>query len=227
MRTAALVLAILGGVFGILFGLFAIAVGGFASSTKGPGTPWSGWGSAAGLAAGGMIAAAIWRLISISFFGALGFLFLLFAGVFGWFGRARTLPGQIGNRRAASRTPGPPPPRAVYAAARTGGRRRGEGAMSELRLEVADGVAVVTMDNPPVNALDREWDMIGVFDSFADREDVRAAVLTGAGTRASARAPTSSAPRATRRPRPRPARGWRRAARRASATTRSSSARCR
>ena len=56
--------------------------------------------------------------------------------------------------------------------------------MSELRLEVSDGVAVVTMDNPPVNAMDREWDMIGVFDSFADRDDVRAAVLTGAGARA-------------------------------------------
>lgn len=114
MRTAALVLAILGGVFGILFGLFAIAVGGFASAfDEGSGNSVVGLGVSAiaaavfgivcgglnfaekrpRLAAGGMIAAAIWHLISISFFGALGFLFLLFAGVFGWFGRARTLPG--------------------------------------------------------------------------------------------------------------------------------------
>ena len=56
--------------------------------------------------------------------------------------------------------------------------------MSELRLEVTDGVAVITMDNPPVNAMDREWPMIELLDSFADRDDVRVAVLTGEGTRA-------------------------------------------
>ncbi len=56
--------------------------------------------------------------------------------------------------------------------------------MSELRLEVSDYIAVITMDNPPVNAMDREWDMIALLDSFADRDDVRVCVLTGEGTRA-------------------------------------------
>ena len=56
--------------------------------------------------------------------------------------------------------------------------------MSELHLEVSDYIAVITMDNPPVNAMDREWNMIELLDSFADRDDVRVCVLTGAGTRA-------------------------------------------
>ena len=49
--------------------------------------------------------------------------------------------------------------------------------------EVADHVALVTMDNPPVNAQDRRFheDMAEVMDELGDREEVRAAVLTGAG----------------------------------------------
>ena len=56
--------------------------------------------------------------------------------------------------------------------------------MAELRLEIEDGVALVTMDNPPVNASSRDWDFQGLFDSFYYNTDVRVAVLTGAGTRA-------------------------------------------
>lgn len=55
--------------------------------------------------------------------------------------------------------------------------------MAELRLEIEDGVAVVTMDNPPVNAASQDWDFQGVFDSFYYNTDVRVAVLTGEGTR--------------------------------------------
>ena len=53
--------------------------------------------------------------------------------------------------------------------------------MSQLHLEVSDYIAVITMDNPPVNAMDRDWNMIELLDSFADRDDVRVCILTGAG----------------------------------------------
>lgn len=51
---------------------------------------------------------------------------------------------------------------------------------------VADGVATVTVDNPPVNALDDPTlDGLGAAaDAIARRDDVRAAVLTGAGEKA-------------------------------------------
>ena len=55
--------------------------------------------------------------------------------------------------------------------------------MSPLRVEVSDYIAVVTMDNPPVNAAEPDWDFQGTFDSFYDRDDVRVAILTGAGQR--------------------------------------------
>lgn len=52
-----------------------------------------------------------------------------------------------------------------------------------VKLDVSDFVAVVTMDNPPVNAQNRQFheDMISVFDEISDRDDIRVAVLTGAG----------------------------------------------
>lgn len=57
--------------------------------------------------------------------------------------------------------------------------------MSEqlVRLEVTEGVALVTMDRAPVNALSREMrrQMISVFDEISAREDIRCAVLTGSG----------------------------------------------
>ena len=51
------------------------------------------------------------------------------------------------------------------------------------RVEVADFVATVTFDRPPVNALNRQSreELIQVFDQLSDRDDVRAVVLTGAG----------------------------------------------
>lgn len=55
--------------------------------------------------------------------------------------------------------------------------------MSLIKLEVSDFVAVVTMDNPPVNAQPMELveELTAIFDTFNDRDDVRVAVLTGAG----------------------------------------------
>ncbi|MFV0383794.1 enoyl-CoA hydratase/isomerase family protein [Paracoccus sp. (in: a-proteobacteria)] len=52
-----------------------------------------------------------------------------------------------------------------------------------LRVEMHGMVALVTLDRPPVNALDRRtrYEMIEVFDEISQRDDVRAAVLTGAG----------------------------------------------
>lgn len=48
---------------------------------------------------------------------------------------------------------------------------------------VADHVATVLMDAPPVNAQNAQFhtEMAWVFDHLSDRDDVRAAVLTGAG----------------------------------------------
>jgi enoyl-CoA hydratase len=55
--------------------------------------------------------------------------------------------------------------------------------MESVRLDVEGGVAVITIDNPPVNSLPLEaaHELTALFDSFNDREDVRVAVITGAG----------------------------------------------
>jgi enoyl-CoA hydratase/carnithine racemase len=49
-------------------------------------------------------------------------------------------------------------------------------------LEVADGVALVTLDREPVNALSRAMrrELVATFDAISEREDIRCAVLTGA-----------------------------------------------
>lgn len=57
---------------------------------------------------------------------------------------------------------------------------------SYVRCDVADGVAVVTLDNPPVNSLSMEAyaQITDVFDDLTEREgEVRVAILTGAGDR--------------------------------------------
>ncbi len=65
-----------------------------------------------------------------------------------------------------------------------------------LKLEVADYVATVTLDRPPVNAVNRalKEELIHVFDALHDREDVRAVVLTGAGKAFSAGADLKERP---------------------------------
>ena len=52
-----------------------------------------------------------------------------------------------------------------------------------IRLDIEGHVGVVTMDAPPVNAQNAQFhtEMTWVFDTVSDRDDVRVAVLTGAG----------------------------------------------
>lgn len=52
-----------------------------------------------------------------------------------------------------------------------------------IRVEMHGMVALVTLDRPPVNALDRKtrYELIEVFDEISQRDDIRCAVLTGAG----------------------------------------------
>jgi enoyl-CoA hydratase len=52
-----------------------------------------------------------------------------------------------------------------------------------IRCAVRDYIAVVTMDRPPVNAVNAQFheEMMRVFDALSDRDDVRVAILTGAG----------------------------------------------
>lgn len=52
-----------------------------------------------------------------------------------------------------------------------------------LRVDIADYVATVTMDIPPVNAQGRQFheDMMACMDAISDRDDVRVAIVTGAG----------------------------------------------
>src|SRR6185312_13527215 len=51
------------------------------------------------------------------------------------------------------------------------------------RLDVADGVATVVVNRPPVNAqnLTSREEFIRLFDALGDRDDVRVVVLTGEG----------------------------------------------
>jgi enoyl-CoA hydratase len=58
--------------------------------------------------------------------------------------------------------------------------------LGPVRVEVSDFVATVTLDRPPVNAVDRAA-LVAIrsaFTSLNERRDVRAAIFTGAGTRA-------------------------------------------
>ncbi len=65
-----------------------------------------------------------------------------------------------------------------------------------IRTVVADHIAVVTMDHPPVNAQNTEFnvEMAWTFDMLSDRRDVRVVVLTGAGKIFSAGADLKSRP---------------------------------
>jgi enoyl-CoA hydratase len=60
--------------------------------------------------------------------------------------------------------------------------------LEQFRLEVADGIATVTFDRPPVNAQNRRTreELIYLFDTLSDRDDVRVAILTGTGNMFSA-----------------------------------------
>jgi enoyl-CoA hydratase/carnithine racemase len=55
--------------------------------------------------------------------------------------------------------------------------------LQQISLDITDYVAVVTMNNPPVNATTprMQEELTWCFDSFSDRDDVRVAILTGHG----------------------------------------------
>ena len=55
--------------------------------------------------------------------------------------------------------------------------------LETVRLEIADFIATVTIDRPPVNAQNQKAreELIRVFDEISDRDDVRVAILTAAG----------------------------------------------
>ncbi len=113
MKVASLIMAIIGVVFGVIFGLLAMAVGGIAEELDAEGgntVVWLGLsavvacifgmvcsafhfaGRRQGWMAVGILVAAAWHLISLSAFGAPGFILLLLAGIFALFGRDRAAP---------------------------------------------------------------------------------------------------------------------------------------
>ena len=55
--------------------------------------------------------------------------------------------------------------------------------MTLIRTDIADHIAVVTMDAPPVNAVSTQFmeEMIAAIDRLNDLDDVRVAIITGAG----------------------------------------------
>jgi enoyl-CoA hydratase len=57
-----------------------------------------------------------------------------------------------------------------------------------IKVEIADRIAVVTLDNPPVNAYSRDFseELIEVFDELNDTPEVRCIVITGRGKQFSA-----------------------------------------
>lgn len=52
-----------------------------------------------------------------------------------------------------------------------------------IRLEISNAIALVTMDAPPVNAQNKQFnlEMAYAFDCISDRDDCRVAILTGSG----------------------------------------------
>ncbi len=71
-----------------------------------------------------------------------------------------------------------------------------------IQLDVVDGIATVTMNRPPVNAQNARFreELTWVFDTISDREDVRVAILTGAGNIFSAGADIKERPNLVRQP---------------------------
>ena len=51
-------------------------------------------------------------------------------------------------------------------------------------VEIKDKVALVTLNRPPVNALNREMrrEIVAIFDDISARDDIRCAVLTAQGS---------------------------------------------
>jgi enoyl-CoA hydratase len=74
--------------------------------------------------------------------------------------------------------------------------------LTHIQLDVADGIAVVTMNRPPVNAQNAQFrqELTWVFDSISDRDDIRVAILTGTGNIFSAGADIKERPNLVEQP---------------------------
>lgn len=74
--------------------------------------------------------------------------------------------------------------------------------LKHIRVDVADWIATVTMDRPPVNAQNAQFrtELTWVFDSISDRDDVRVAILTGTGDMFSAGADMKERPNLVKEP---------------------------
>lgn len=72
----------------------------------------------------------------------------------------------------------------------------------QYRVDVAEFIATVTFDRPPVNAVNRQSreELIQVFDALSDRDDVRAIILTASGNYFSAGADVKERPSLTKEP---------------------------
>jgi enoyl-CoA hydratase len=72
----------------------------------------------------------------------------------------------------------------------------------QYRVDVADFVATVTFDRPPVNAVNRQSreELVQVFDALGDRDDVRAIVFTASGKYFSAGADVKERPSLMKEP---------------------------
>jgi enoyl-CoA hydratase len=71
-----------------------------------------------------------------------------------------------------------------------------------IKLEVADNIATVIMNRPPVNAQNAQFrqELTWVFDSISDRDDVRVAILTGFDNMFSAGADVKERPNLVKQP---------------------------
>jgi enoyl-CoA hydratase len=66
--------------------------------------------------------------------------------------------------------------------------------LEQFRFDVADGIATVTFDRPPVNAQNRRTreELIRVFDTISDRDDIRVAILTSRSASISCTSPATT-----------------------------------
>jgi len=74
--------------------------------------------------------------------------------------------------------------------------------LQTVKLTVADYIAVVELNRPPVNAQNAQMrtELTWVFDSISDRDDVRCAILTGTGNMFSAGADIKERPSVVKQP---------------------------
>ena len=74
--------------------------------------------------------------------------------------------------------------------------------LQTIKLNVAESIATIVMDRPPVNAQNARMrtELTWVFDTISDRADVRVAILTGTGNMFSAGADIKERPTVVKEP---------------------------